>query len=143
MPRAKVEPTEENVEDLLLEDDNPSPYLSLPESYDRGNASYYLSLEHEAEGFRRNKIEQILTGPEAMKFLGLPPRPMNHLQKGDGVRIMERFHRYFTKLIKEGKEDVFWANLTVRVWKKKQYRKVAPSKRPDSREAYQAYQVSS
>lgn len=61
-----------------------------------------------------------LEGAEAMEFLGLKPRKLNRLTKGDLTRIHWKFKPLFEKWIKENKpgrteNKLFWDQIRVRV----------------------------
>jgi hypothetical protein len=109
---------EENTQ--LIDEYASDPLYSLEEV--STDSLYYL--EKEAPEKRQSAV---LTGPEAMTFIGIEPRPLNALRQGDYGRIQERFERLFQRWAKIAKNEgrtidaqsALWKNIKIRVWNRK------------------------
>lgn len=76
------------------------------------------------------KVSKVFTGPEALKFLGLNPnQKFGVLKEGDHKRIYQHFKNLLVTWAKDGKDlnELFWNNLTIKVWKKSNVGKMTPA----------------
>lgn len=121
------------VEEQLLGED--AEIFSLEPALSVGFDAADFSLADEQAATREAK--KVLTGPEAMAFLGLPPRPLNYLKKGDHRRIHKKFKALFqeweervsnNRTISIDPDQAFWKRLKIRVWNKANLAQLHPEK---------------
>lgn len=76
-------------------------------------------FDEEGTAHKPAEETRVLTGDDAMKFLGLPEnRPHQQLRQGDFARITARFNPLIIKYIRQGDDvkKLFWKNIRIRVW---------------------------
>lgn len=129
MPRNRQAQAAIEEDSQLIEEYSLNPLYSLEEV----NVDPLFHLEKEAP---EKRTTNVLTGPEAMQFLGIEVRPLNAMKRGDYSAIQERFERLFARWAKiaknEGRsinaQNALWKNIKIRVWNRKNIAELSPTK---------------
>jgi hypothetical protein len=114
--------------DLEMMDAQNSTYFNL----DANAPSNVFSLDEAGGGQAESRV---LLGEEAMVYLGLPNRPLNHLQRGDFGLIYDRFKPLFQRWERKAKATrktinpdlAFWKNIKIRVYNKANLAQLSPN----------------
>lgn len=119
------------IEQQLISEDAEVFSLSTPVvGFDASDFSLY------DEQTAVREVKEILKGPDAMVFLGLPPRPQNYLKKGDYRRIHKKFKGLFEewtermgndRTVEISRDAHFWKKIKIRVWNKANLAKLHPT----------------